>query len=162
MKVDKRRRRECKTDYLSRRKLLQGEKPRIAFRKTNKYVTAQYIVSKEAQDSIKIGLSSKDLLKFGWPKENSGALKSLPASYLLGLLIGERIIKEKLESPILDFGMIRTIHKNRLFAFVKGLKDAGIKIKCPEEAFPSQERLDGEHLKNKINLKEIKSKITGK
>lgn len=162
MKVDKRRRRECKTDYLNRRKLLQSERPRIVFRKTNKYVTAQYVLSKEAQDSAKIGISSKELLKFGWPKESSSGLKSTPAAYLLGLLMGKKIIQEKLETPILDFGMIRTIYKNKLFAFVKGLKDSGVDIKCPEEAFPSKERLSGEHLKNKIKFEEIKSKITGK
>lgn len=162
MKVDKRRRRESKTDYLTRRKLLQSGAPRVAFRKTNKYVTAQYIISKEAQDNIKIGLSSKNLLKLGWPKESSGALKSITASYLLGLLMGNKIIQGKLQKPILDFGMIRTIHQNKLFAFAKGLKDSGIEIKCPEEAFPSEERLRGEHLKNKINLEEIKSKIIGK
>lgn len=162
MKVDKRRRRECKTDYNTRKKLLQSNNPRVAFRKTNRYVTAQYIISKEAQDSIKIGLNSKDLVKFGWPKENAGGLKSLTASYLLGMLMGKRILQEKLETPILDFGMLRTIYKNKLFAFAKGLKDAGIKIKCPEEAFPEEERIKGEHLKNKIDFESIKSKINAK
>jgi len=162
MKVDKRRRRECKTNYLARKKLLQSGAPRVAFRKTNRYVTAQYIISKEAQDNVKIGLSSKDLLKFGWPKESSGALKSITASYFLGLLMGKRIIQEKLEKPIIDFGLLIAIHKNKLFAFLKGLKDAGIEVKCPEEAFPSKERIMGEHLKNKVKFEEIKSKIIGK
>jgi len=162
MKIDKRRRIEGKTNYLARKKLLQSEAPRIVFRKTNKYVTAQYVVSKEAQDSVKIGLSSKELLKYGWPKESIGGLKSTTAAYFLGLLIGKKIIHEKLKHPILDFGLIRAIHKNKLFAFIKGVKDSGIEVKCPEEAFPSEERIKGEHLKNKINFKEIKLKITGK
>ena len=72
MKVDKRRRRENKTDYLNRLKLLKGGSPRIVFRKTNKYIIAQYVTSKEAQDKIEFGISSKDLIKHGWPKEFSG------------------------------------------------------------------------------------------
>jgi len=159
MKVAKRRRRESKTDYLARRNMLKSGKPRLVFRKTNKYITAQYIVSKEAQDEVKMGISSKNLMKYGWPKENVGGLKSLTASYFTGLLIGKMIQNKKLDTPLVDFGMLKTIHKNKLFAFIKGLKDSGLKIKCDEEALPEEGRLKGEHLKNKINFDEIKSKI---
>lgn len=159
MKLAKRRRREGKTDYLARRKMLQGNKPRVVFRKTNKYVIGQYVLSNAAQDSVKIGLNSKKLLAYGWPKENLGGLKSTTASYLLGLLLGKKIQKEKLETPIVDFGMLKTIHKNKLFGFILGLKDSGLEIKCPEEAIPSEDRIKGEHLKSKINFDEIKSKI---
>jgi len=68
MKVGKRRRREAKTDYAKRIRLLKSNSPRLVFRKTNKYLIAQYIVSKEAKDEIKLGGNSKELLKFGWPK----------------------------------------------------------------------------------------------
>lgn len=159
MRIAKRRRREGKTDYLKRKNLLKSGKPRVVIRKTNKYLIAQYIISKEAKDQVKIGLKSKDLLKYGWPKENLGGLKTISAAYLLGFLMGKGITKEKLDQPITDFGMIRIIHKNKLFAFLKGLIDAGLKINCEKEAFPSEERIKGEHLKNKINLEEIKSKI---
>lgn len=159
MKVAKRRRREGKTDYLARRNMLKSGKPRLVFRKTNKYIIAQYVISIEAKDNIKIGVSSKNLLAYGWPKENIGGLKSISASYLTGLLIGKKVQKEKLGVPIVDFGMLKTIHKNKLFAFIKGLKDSGLDIKCDEEALPDEERIKGEHLKNKINFDEIKSKI---
>lgn len=159
MKIAKRRRREGKTDYLARRKMLSGGKPRVVFRKTNKYVIAQYVVSEAAQDSVKIGLDSKSLLKYGWPKESTGGLKSITASYLTGFLLGKKIQKEKLANPIVDFGMLKTIHKNKLFGFILGLKDSGLDIECPEEAIPSEDRIKGEHLKNKINFDEIKSKI---
>jgi len=43
-----------------------------------------------------------------------------------------------------------------------GLKDSGLDIKCPEEAIPSEERIKGEHLKNKISFDEIKSQIESK
>ena len=119
MKTRKRRRLEGKTDYLNRKNLLKSGKPRIVFRKTNKYVIAQYVESKEAKDKIKIGMNSKILLKYGWPKQAQGSLKTIPASYFLGFLIGKKIVKEKLENPIVDFGMLRTIPKNKLFGFLK-------------------------------------------
>ena len=164
MKVLKRRRREGRTDYMKRFKLLKSESPRIVFRKTNRYVIAQYIVSKEAQDKIEIGITSKELKKFGWPYEFEGSLKSIPASYLTGLLLGKEIGKKKLKTPIVDFGMTRVISKNRAFAFLKGIVDAGIKIKCDEEQFPEEERLQGKNMREDFSktFKEIKSKIEKK
>lgn len=155
MRTIRKRRKQSKTDYLKRIKLLKGRKPRVVFRKTNKYIIAQYVVSKEAKDSVKIGINSKILLKYGWPKEKIGSLKSLPASYLTGYIMGKKILKDKLEGPILDFGMIRTIHKTKVFAFLKGLIDSGIKIPCKEEAFPEESRI----MKEEIKVNEIKSKI---
>jgi large subunit ribosomal protein L18 len=142
-------------------KMLRGETPRVIFRKTNKYVIAQYVTSKEAKDKIEIGMSSKKLKEFGWPDEFDGSLKSITASYLTGLLIGKEIVKSKLETPIVDFGMTRVLSKNRTFAFIKGLIEAGVKIKCPEEDFPEEERIEGKHMKKDFSktFKEIKSNI---
>ena len=155
MKTVRKRRKQSKTNYLKRIKLLKSRKPRVVFRKTNRYIIAQYIISKEARDSVKIGVNSKVLLKYGWPKEKIGGLKSLSASYLIGYLMGKRILKNKLQEPIIDFGMIRTIHKTKVFAFLKGLIDSGLKIKYKEETLPKEERI----MKKDINLNEIKSKI---
>jgi len=159
MRTQKRRRKENKTDYLKRLKLLKGEKPRIVFRKTNKFIISEYIVSKEAQDKVIIGFDSRKLNDYGWPKNAQGSLKSITASYLIGYLIGKAIIKQNLEMPILDTGMNRAIHKNKIYAFIKGLIEAGIKINCKKEFFPEESRINGQHLKNKIPFDEIKSKI---
>ena len=161
MKVDKRRRREGKTDYASRIALLKGETPRVVFRKTNRYIIAEYVTSKAAQDKIEIGFTSKKLKNFGWPAEFEGSLKSVPASYLTGFLMGKEIAKAKLKTPIIDLGMMRVIGKSKAFAFIKGLVDAGIKIKCDEENFPEEDRLSGKNLKKDFSktFKEIKSKI---
>ncbi len=157
IKTIKRRRKENKTDYLRRLNLLKSGKPRIVFRKTNKYIIAQYVSSREAQDKIEFGVNSRVLLKYGWPEK--GNLKSVTASYFLGYYLGKRIIKEKLEEPIIDFGMTQTIHKNKLYAFIKGIIDAGLKISCKKEAFPDEERIRGEHLQNKIPFANIKLKL---
>jgi len=154
MKTIRKRRKQCKTDYKRRLNLLKSEKPRVVFRRTNKYVIAQYVESSEARDKIIFGLTSKDLLKYGFPEKMAGSLKSLGACYLTGYLIGKKIVKEKLVQPILDIGMTRALHKNRVYAFLKGLIDSGIKIGCKEEAFPDEERI-----KEKIPVDEIKNRI---
>jgi len=159
MKISKRRKREGKTDYSRRIKMLKGEFPRVVFRKTNRYVIAQYVISKEAKDEVKFELSSKKLLSYGWAKEARGSLKSIPAYYLIGFLIGKKIVSNKLKNPIADFGMYRVLSKSNIQAFIKGLVDSGVKIAHKKESFPPEERIRGGHLKNKISFEEIKSKI---
>ena len=159
MKTLKKRRKQYKTDYGKRLKLLKGEKPRVVFRRTNKYILAQYVESEEAKDKVILGMSSKKLMEYGWPKDAQGSLKSITACYLIGYLIGKKIIDNKLEKPIIDFGMIRMIHKGKSYAFIKGIIDSGLKISCKEEAFPEEERIKGGKLKKKIPFEEIKNKI---
>lgn len=158
MKTLKRRKLEGKTDYGKRIKLLKSKCPRLVFRRSNRYLTAQYVVGEEAKDRIIFGINSKNLIKHGWP-EKSKNTKSIPAAYLLGLMTGKKILKEKLKMPVVDFGMLRALHKARVYAFIKGLIDSGVKTECKKELFPAEERIRGEHLKNKIPFAEIKSKI---
>ncbi len=158
MKIQKRRKREHKTDYGKRLKLLKSGKPRVVFRASNRYIIAQYIESSDAQDKAKFGVSSKELLKFGWNEKTKGSLKSIPASYLTGFLMGKKVLKTA-GDVVLDFGMKRMIYKTRVYAFIKGLKDAGVNVNCDEKFFPNEEKLKGEHMKNKINFNEIKSQV---
>lgn len=158
----KRRRKEHKTDYSKRIKLLKSGLPRVILRKTNRYLIAQYVTSKEAQDKIGIGITSKELLKHGWPKKFEHSLKSIPAAYLTGYLFGKMISTK--DTPIVDFGMMRAIQKNKMFAFIKGLKDAGVKVNCDEESFPSEDRIKGKHLKEDFSkeFEAIRNNIGGK
>lgn len=164
MKTVKKRRKQNKTDYAKRIRLLKSGSPRLVFRKTNRYLVTQYITSKQAKDRIEFGLNSKHLLNNGWPKELEGSLKSIPAAYLLGFLAGKKIVRDKKKIPIVDFGMLRTIHKTKVYGFLKGLIDAGVKINCKEEAFPSEDRLKGSHLKKDFSkiFEEIKLNIEKK
>ena len=159
MRTIKKRRKENKTDYLKRLKLLKSGKPRVVFRKTNKYFIVQYVISKEAHDKVEFGINSKILLKHGWPENAKGSLKSISAAYLTGYLFGKEIKKKNLATPIIDLGMIRTLHKSKVYSFLKGLVDSGTEIKCNEETFPEENRIKGESMKNKIPFDEIKSKI---
>lgn len=161
MKTLKRRRLENRTDYKKRIGLLKSGVPRIVFRKTNKYVTAQLVSSREAQDKVELGISSKVLSGYGWPAEFKNSLKSIPASYLTGLLFGKTIENKKLQKPVVDFGMVRVLNKNKLFAFLKGLKDSGIDVACDEEHFPDEERISGKNMKADFSkhFNIVKSKI---
>ncbi len=132
----KRRRLEAKTDYKTRLVLLKSGKPRVVVRKTNRYVIAQIVESAMAQDKIIMGVSSKDLLDQGWPKEFSGSLKSLSAAYLTGFLLGKKA-NGKIKEAILDIGINRNVKKSRLYAVVKGLVEAGLNIPHGKEALPT-------------------------
>ncbi len=158
LKIKKRRRREGKTNYNLRKKLLKGNLPRVTVRKTNKYIILSYVTSQEARDKVLISISSKKLLNYGWPEELKGSLKSIPAAYLSGLLFGKKISEKELNKKIiLDLGLNRNIAKSRIYSVVKGLKDAEIDIKCSEKIFPNEERTKGEHMKK--NIKDIFDKI---
>ncbi len=161
VRMAKRRRRECKTDYLNRLKLLKSGRPRLVFRITNKYVIVQYVESKAAQDKVVFTVNSKNLLNHGWPEEFKGSLKSISASYLTGYLVGKKIKGNKLAEPIVDLGMLKTIYKTKVYAFIKGLIDAGLVINCKKEAFPEEDRIQGKKLKKDFSeiFSEIKSKI---
>jgi len=155
------RRKENKTDYLKRLHLLKGKSPRVVFRKTNKYIIAQYVRSREAQDSIEIEVNSKKLLTKGWPKEFAGSLKSIPASYLTGYFMGILIKKNKKENPIVDLGMMRVIHKTKIYAFLNGLKDSGLDIECDKEFFPEKEKINGKNMREDFSkhFQEIKKNL---
>jgi large subunit ribosomal protein L18 len=137
--IPRRRRLEAKTNYTKRKKLLEGRKPRIVVRKTNRYLIIEYIESQAAQDNIKVNITSKELLKYGWPKENIGSLKSLGAAYLTGILFGKKI--GKMSPAILDTGLIRSTKGSRVYSVAKGIKDSGFDIPCGEKVFPEESRI---------------------
>jgi large subunit ribosomal protein L18 len=159
MRTLKRRRKERKTDYGKRFKLLRSGRSRIVFRKSNRYIIAQYILCKEAKDEVKLGVTSRNLLNYGWQEKFKGSLKSIPASYLTGFLIGKKIKKKNLETPIFDIGMNRNLPKTKVYAFLKGLVDSGINMDYKEKIFPEEEKIKGRYIKNKISFEEIKSRI---
>lgn len=157
MKTVKRRRKEGKTDYKARLALLKSRKMRIVARKTNRYLIVQLIESKNSEDRVIMGINSKELAKYGW--ENKGSLKSIPACYLAGLLLGKRIKDKVKEEVIFDIGLMINVKKSRIYALLKGLVDSGVKIKSKEDAFPDEKRIKGEHLKNKIDFEKIREKV---
>jgi large subunit ribosomal protein L18 len=138
--IRKRRRTEGKTDYHLRIGLLRSEKPRIIFRKTNKYIIGQVVGSEEAKDRVLCHVNSKELLKHGWGNKNSA--KNLAACYLTGILLGKKMNDKKIKGElIMDFGLIRNINGSKAYAFTRGLKEAKINVSVNSKMFPKDERL---------------------
>lgn len=158
MKIPKKRKLQRKTNYSTRLKLLKSGIPRIVVRKTNTYLVVQYVISNESKDKVVLSVSSRELLKNGWPKELKGSLKNMPAAYLTGYLAGKKIIEKSKDKVILDLGLQRSIAGNRLFAVLKGLVDAGVNIAHDKKVFPNDERISGKHLKENVQKEIIKVK----
>lgn len=160
-KVKYRRRREGKTDYKARLILLKSGMPRVVIRKTGHYIIIQMVSSREAQDSVLLAVSSKELLDFKWPSKLAGSLKSVPAAYLAGFMFGSRIKKAKkdIKKAILDIGLNRSTKGSRIYAAVKGMLDAGVDLGCSKEMFPSEQRLYARHMNKEISIEDIKKEI---
>ncbi len=156
MKLAKIRRIKNKTNYKKRLILLKGNSPRLAVRKTNKYIILQIIKSENAQDKILYSATTKELLEKGWPESKKGSLKSLAASYLGGLMLGKKAAALK-ERIVLDTGLIPSTKGSRIYAVVKGIADAGMNIAYDKKVIPSKEKIEEQ---NKIG-KDIFSKIKG-
>lgn len=155
-RVPFRRRREMKTDYHQRKRLLKSGKIRFVARPSNKQILVQFVESKIGGDKTFIQTQSNDLKKFGWDIATS----NLPAAYLTGYLAGKKAAKEKITEAILDIGIHSAHAGTKIFATLKGVVDAGIEIPCNERMLPPDDRIRGEHIKSyaKILAKEDKEK----
>ena len=156
-KLEKKRRQEGKTNYTRRLILLKSEKPRLVIRKTNKYIILQIVETEGAQDKIISSITTKELLKHGWPENKKGCLKSLSASYLAGLLLGK--LTKLNEEIILDIGLIPSTKASRIYAAVKGISDSGIKIKFNEKILPELEKIEGNGKLDSEEFNKIKQEI---
>ncbi|MCD6496277.1 MAG: 50S ribosomal protein L18 [Candidatus Aenigmarchaeota archaeon] len=139
--VPHRRRRDLKTDYHNRLRLLKSGKPRIVIRKSVRNIICQIVEYEATGDKTLFTADSKELAKFGW-KAGTG---NIPAAYLTGLLCGSRAGK-KVKEAVLDMGLYRSTKGNRLYAALKGVLDAGISVPHSEEILPDAERIKGQHV----------------
>jgi len=153
-KTIRRRRLERKTDYKSRLALIKSEKPRLVVRKTNKYIIAQIVETEIAKDKVILGITSKSLLKKGWPENLKGSLKSRTAAYVVGYILGKKA-KAKIKQAILDIGMHRNIQKSRIYAVLKGALDAGLNVTHNQNALPTEEQI-----KSNEKIKPLIEKLT--
>ena len=156
-KMPFRRRREGKTDYKKRLKLLLSKKPRLVVRRSLKYIIAQIIEFDPKGDKTLVAASSKELKKLGW----NFACDNLPAAYLTGLLIAKKA-KGKVKEAILDTGLYRSIKGNRIYAVVKGAIDGGLNVPVDEQMFPNEDRIRGKHIQKFKDLPEVFGKIKEK
>ncbi|MBS3119643.1 50S ribosomal protein L18 [Candidatus Woesearchaeota archaeon] len=141
-RVAYRRRREHKTNYRRREKLLLSGLPRAVVRKSLGNMQVQIIEYDMEGDRIRVSAHSRELLKLGW-KFGRG---NIPAAYLTGLLAGAKAKNAGITRTVPDFGLQVVKAGNRLYAAVKGIMDAGIDIPVSPEVIPSEDRLSGKHV----------------
>lgn len=134
------------TDYHQRLNLLKSKLPRCVIRKSNNGMLVQVTTFHQKGDNVITAARAKDLKELGYTLH----LGNTTAAYLTGLLAAKRALKAGTQGDvIIDFGLQRIQYGNRLFAAVKGLIDGGLQVKVGEGVFPSEERINGEHLDSK-------------
>jgi len=146
-KVAFRRRREGKTDYTLRRKLVLSGKPRVVIRKSNTQTSVQLVNSYPEGDKTTCLVTSKSLVDFGWKAGTS----NIPSAYLTGYYFGKKALLSKTvtkdDELILDIGLNYKFYGGKVFATLKGAVDAGLNIvHGDEKIFPSAERIRGQHI----------------
>ena len=142
-RVPWRRRREGKTNYYKRLKLVLSGKPRLVVRRTNKYVIVQVAEARIEGDRMIAVAHSRELVKrYGW----KAGTKNTSAAYLTGFLAALRALKAGVREAVLDIGLASPTPGSRVFAALKGALDAGMDIPHSETILPPMERIRGEHI----------------
>jgi len=137
-----RRRREGRTDYYQRTKLVVADAPRMVVRRTNRHIIVQLVIAEMDGDKTLVSANSAELEKYGY----TGATANTPAAYLTGMLFAAKAKKAGQDRAILDIGLNRATPGARVFAALKGAVDAGLEIPYGESIIPSEDRLKGEHI----------------
>lgn len=155
--VKHRRKREGRTDYKKRLELLKSRDNRIVIRKTNTQIIIQFIKYSPEGDQVILTYKSSNLKEKGWKH----SYKSIPAAYLAGLEAGNQAQKNKIKTAVLDIGLQRPHKGSRLYAALKGIKDTGVEVPAGEKVFPTEERLNGKHISEKVaeDFKKLESTI---
>ncbi|KAF8014047.1 hypothetical protein BT93_H0013 [Corymbia citriodora subsp. variegata] len=181
--VKYKRRREGKTDYRARIRLINQDKnkyntPKYRFvvRFTNKDITAQIISASITGDMVLASAYSHELPNYGLEV----GLTNYAAAYCTGLLLARRVLKmlemdseyegnveatgedftiEPAESrrpfrALLDVGLLRTTTGNRVFGALKGALDGGLDIPHSEKRFAGFSK-DSKQLDPEVHRKYI-------
>jgi len=181
--VKYRRRREGKTDYQARKRLViqdknkyNSPKYRLVVRITNKDIVCQIVHSKITGDYCMCAAYAHELPKYGVEV----GLTNYAACYCTGLLCARRLL-QKLEldesytgqedvdgemflveeegekrpfTCVLDVGLIRTTTGAKVFGCLKGAVDGGLNIPHSEKRFPGYDA-DGKEFDAETHKKYI-------
>jgi len=189
--VQKRRRREGKTDFQARRKMVRQDKNkynnkkyRLIVRFTNSKIICQVAYATIGGDKVVCAASSAELTKFGVPVGH----KNYAAAYAVGLLIARRTLKhfgqdaqikgketldgeeyhieeeETEQRPfkvILDCGLQRTCVGARLWGALKGAADGGLHVPHSAKNFPGYKPAEEKGADPEYDAEAHKDKIFG-
>ena len=148
-----RRLRDKKTNYNRRKNMLMGHRDFVTVQISNENTSVQIHKPELTGDKVISSAHSRFLIEKGW----KGSRKNIPASYLTGYFAGKKALEKGASSAILYSG--KRQYTQRMAAALKGVVDAGLEIPADDETFPSDDRINGEHLKVKNDVKNIKSTI---
>ncbi len=137
-----RRRREGRTDYYRRMKLIVSDRPRMVVRRTNRQIIVQLVTATMEGDRTLIAARSSELKEFGY----NGSTSSTPAAYLTGILFAVKALNEGYQEANLDIGLARASRGSRVFAALKGAVIAGLDVPHNPEVLPPDERTNGSHI----------------
>ncbi|GJQ09837.1 hypothetical protein GpartN1_g1628.t1 [Galdieria partita] len=182
--VKPRRRREGKTDYRARLKLVTQDlrkyaspRYRLVVRFTNRDIICQFVYARLEGDHILSAAYAHELPRYGIKV----GLTNFAAAYATGLLLARRTLKklnldevyvgkETVDGEFfevepqgerrpfrayLDVGLIRTTTGNKVFAAMKGVVDGGVDIPHNEKRFPKYTKEEG------FNPEELRRRIFG-
>jgi len=189
--VKYRRRREGKTDYEARRKMVKqakykynAKKYRLVVRFTNAKIICQIAYATIQGDKILCQATSTELTKYGVPVGH----KNYAAAYCTGLLIARRVLKILgLESEfagkeeadgedfhieeedcdrrpfkcILDVGPQRTTAGARMWGALKGAVDGGLHIPHSNKKFPGYKAPEEKGAEGSYEAGDHKERIFG-
>jgi len=139
-RVPFRRRREGRTNYHQRLRLLLSKKPRMVVRRSARHTKIQLTIPGDEGDMILSSATSMDLMKYGY----SGSTGNTTAAYLTGLLFGYRAIGKGHSEGVLDIGLHASTSGSRIYAALRGAVDSGMDIPHDPVIFPSDERIRGD------------------
>ncbi len=142
------RRREGKTNYRRRLKLLFSKKPRVAVRRSNRNILLQLVVAGDKGDLTLVSASSADLKEYGY----EAGTGNTPAAYLTGLLFGKKAVSSGYREAVLDMGLQSSTPGSRIYGALKGVVEGGIDIPHSEDILPSEDRISGGHISNFTDL----------
>ena len=142
-----------KTNYRKRKAMLMGKHDFISVHISNENTQVQILKPIISGDKVLASAHSRFLLKDGW----KGSRKNIPAAYLTGYLAGKKAISKGVSNAILYSGTRK--YTQRMAAALKGVIDAGLEVPADSETFPSEDRINGDHLKIKNDVKSFKTKI---
>lgn len=137
-----RRRREGKTDYGARLKLIGLDKHRLVVRITGNHTIAQIVDVHLEGDQTLVSAHSQELKNMGWLASG----KNTSAAYLTGYLCGKKAVKEGITEAVLDMGLATSTKGSRVYAALKGALDAGLDLPHNDVILPGEDRITGEHI----------------
>jgi len=189
--VQRRRRREGKTDFQARRRLVRqaknkynSKKYRFVVRLTNRKAICQIIYATVSGDYTICQALSTELERYGMPC----GLKNYAAVYATGLLCARRLLKQlemdgdfkgveeingeefhveeedsekKPFKAILDVGLKRTCIGSRVFAALKGAADGGLHIPHSTKRFPGSKPAEEKGGEDEYDAEAHSSRIFG-